>query len=110
MEPYVAALVPQAVAAYAGAVEATNAPASHLPPGGFEVLTAEAAAAEELILSLRLDTGLSEAAAAQPPLSGVVDWAESVELLERVAADGSTRIRLTTRGRLLSNELFSRLL
>jgi hypothetical protein len=39
----------------------------------------------------------------------VRDWAESAGLLETVDVDGEARLRLTVRGRLLSNELFSRL-
>jgi oxygen-independent coproporphyrinogen-3 oxidase len=97
MEPYIAALLPVA-----------GVPAT--PPGGHEVLTPQAAAAERVILALRLDRGLAESEAAQPPLSAVRDWAESAGLLERTDIDGESRLRLTTRGRLLSNELFARLI
>ncbi len=96
MQPYIAALLP---------VTGPSAP----PPGGQEVLAPQAAAAERVILALRLDRGLAESEAAQPPLSAVRDWAESAGLLESVLLDGEPRLRLTTRGRLLSNELFSRL-
>jgi oxygen-independent coproporphyrinogen III oxidase len=98
MEAYVAALVP------------VEGRASRLPPGGSEELTSEAVVSEELILALRLDTGLPEDAATRPPLAGVVAWAESAGLLERASWGASARLRLTTRGRLLSNELFARLL
>jgi oxygen-independent coproporphyrinogen-3 oxidase len=97
MEPYVEALTP-----------AAGSP--QVPPGGHELLTPEAAAAEAAILSLRLDRGVPESSAGQPPLAPVRDWAESVGLLERVDIDGEPRLRLTFRGRLLSNELFSRLI
>ncbi len=78
-----------------------------LPPGGSEVVDGADAAAERVILALRLDTGLPLAEASSPgsPLEPHLAWALDAGLLE-VAAD---RVRLTTRGRLLSNELFSRL-
>ena len=96
MEPYVAALMPAAGT-------------SQFPPGGHEQLTPEAVTAEAVILSLRLDRGVSESSAGRPPLAPVRDWAESAGLLETVDVDGEARLRLTVRGRLLSNELFSRL-
>jgi len=77
-----------------------------LPPGGSETIDAETAAAESVILALRLDSGLPMSTAAQPPLRGVFDWAIDSELLVQTADD---RVVLTTRGRLLSNELFARL-
>ena len=64
------------------------------------------AAVEALILGLRLDTGVPLAAAHEPPLADVFGWALAAELLTVNADD---RVVLTTRGRLLSNELFSRL-
>jgi oxygen-independent coproporphyrinogen-3 oxidase len=76
-----------------------------LPPGGEERLDAATAAAEAVILGLRTDRGLALAAASTPPLAGPFGWAVSAELL--VVTDD--RIMLSTRGRLLSNELFARL-
>jgi coproporphyrinogen III oxidase-like Fe-S oxidoreductase len=64
------------------------------------------AAAETVILGLRTDRGVALSAAHQPPLDDVFGWALAAELLEATDDD---RIVLTTRGRLLSNELFSRL-
>jgi hypothetical protein len=64
------------------------------------------AATETTILGLRLDTGLPLAAATEPPLEAWFGWALAAELLEVTTND---RIVLTTRGRLLSNELFARL-
>ncbi|MFI5259519.1 MAG: radical SAM family heme chaperone HemW [Candidatus Limnocylindrales bacterium] len=96
MEPYIAALLPAAGPAVA-------------PPGGSEILTAEAAAAEKVILALRLDAGVPASCAEERPLAGVCGWAESSGLLEPFDLDGEPRLRLTLRGRLLSNELFSRL-
>jgi putative oxygen-independent coproporphyrinogen III oxidase len=95
LDGYVAALSPG---------DGTTKPS--LPPGGSETIDAETAAAESVILALRLDSGLPMSIAAQPPLAGVLDWAIDSDLLVQTADD---RIALTTRGRLLSNELFARL-
>ena len=107
MEPYLAALLPDR-AAGGGPQERTGGQPS-LPPGGSEVPDPQAAAAEKIILALRLDMGVDEAGASEPPLGEVRSWAEGAGLLESFLIDGETRVRLTTRGRLLSNELFSRL-
>jgi oxygen-independent coproporphyrinogen-3 oxidase len=77
-----------------------------LPPGGAERLDDSSAAIEALILGLRLDTGIPLVAAHEPPLADVFGWALAAELLTVTDDD---RVVLTTRGRLLSNELFSRL-
>jgi oxygen-independent coproporphyrinogen-3 oxidase len=95
MEPYLAALLGEGEPA--------------LPPGGVETLTPADEAAERVILSLRLDRGVPLAWAAEPPLAGSREWAEQAGLLERIRVDGEVRLRLTVRGRLLSNELFARL-
>jgi oxygen-independent coproporphyrinogen-3 oxidase len=76
-----------------------------LPPGGAEPVDPGTASAEATILALRLDVGLDDSSARAGPLAPHVDWALASGLLE--ATDD--RIRLTTKGRLLSNELFSRL-
>lgn len=78
-----------------------------LPPGGSATTDPEAAAAEAVILALRLDTGVPLSAAHAPPLVEHFGWALAAELLD-VTEDG--RVVLTTRGRLLSNELFQRLI
>ena len=96
MAPYLASLLPP------------DGPAS-FPPGDEEQLTAETAAAERVILTLRLDRGVPESWGDVPPLAAVHPWAESSGLMERVVLDGQPRLRLTQRGRLLSNELFRRL-
>ena len=96
MEPYLASLLPRSGSA-------------SLPPGGEEQLTAETAAAERVILALRLDRGVPESWGDAPPLAAVRSWAESSGLMERAVLDGQPRLRLTQRGRLLSNELFRRL-
>jgi oxygen-independent coproporphyrinogen-3 oxidase len=78
----------------------------HLPPGGEERIYARTAAAESIILGLRTSYGIDVADARRLPLRGHYDWAVENGLLQPSGAD---RIVLTTRGRLLSNELFSRL-
>jgi putative oxygen-independent coproporphyrinogen III oxidase len=73
---------------------------------GAETLDEATAAAEAAILGLRTDRGLPRSAATEPPLADTFGWALAAELL---TIDESDRIVLTTRGRLLSNELFARL-
>ena len=89
-----------------------SAASPSLPPGAEEAIDAAGAASERAILSLRLDTGLALAAASSPgsPLAEHLDWALGNGLLEPYEGDdGEPGVRLTTSGRLLSNELFSRL-
>jgi oxygen-independent coproporphyrinogen-3 oxidase len=77
-----------------------------LPPAGSEVLDPTTAAVEAIILGLRTDRGVPMTAAHEPPLGDEFGWALAGELLEVTTDD---RVVLTTRGRLLSNELFARL-
>jgi oxygen-independent coproporphyrinogen-3 oxidase len=77
-----------------------------LPPGDSETPDPAAATAETVILGLRTDRGVPLAAAHRPPLADSFGWALAAELLDVTADD---RVVLTTRGRLLSNELFGRL-
>ena len=91
---------------YIGALVPSDGSAARLPPGGQERLDTATAAAEAVILALRTDRGVAFAAASRPPLAAVVDWAATTGLLETTTDE---RVVLTTRGRLLSNELFSRL-
>ena len=77
-----------------------------LPPGGDERIDPTTAAAERVILALRTDRGLPAEATNMPPLAEVIGWGQGAGLLESVG----DRIVLTTRGRLLSNELFARLI
>ncbi len=94
LEGYLGSLVPQ------------GGGAPSLPPGGSEAIDPHTAAAESVILGLRTDRGVPLAAAHEPPLDDAFGWALATELLDVTDDD---RIVLTTRGRLLSNELFSRL-
>ena len=80
--------------------------AGRLPPGGAEPVDPGIVAAERAILALRLDTGLPLADAQGPPVGEHLGWALAAELVE---VTGDERVVLTTRGRLLSNELFARL-
>jgi oxygen-independent coproporphyrinogen-3 oxidase len=89
-----------------GYLASLGGPAPSLPPGGNERLDPEAAAAEAVILALRTDRGVPESMGDQPPLGHVLPWAVTTGLLAR---EGD-RLVLTTRGRLLSNEVFARLL
>jgi len=93
LDAWSAALVP----ALAGA-------APTLPPGGSEAVDGAAAEAEKLFLGLRLAQGIPRDAAL-----GRIEafaWATEHGLVEDCPGD---RVRLTLRGRLLSNELFARL-
>jgi oxygen-independent coproporphyrinogen-3 oxidase len=108
MGPYMAALLGAAGLPRTAATGATAvAAAGGTPPGGEESITPESAAAEAAILALRLDTGI--AAAAGEPLASVMAWGLESGLLERFRLEGECRLRLTFRGRLLSNEIFARL-
>ena len=77
-----------------------------VPPGGREVTDPARADAERAILRLRTAAGLSRGAS-ESVLQEALAWGRLHGLLEP-ADDG--QLRLTLRGRLLSNELFVRLL
>ncbi len=87
---------------YLAAIEA-----GELPPGGLGETDSRLDAVESIILALRLDTGVALMTAYEPPLADHFGWALAAELLDVTDDD---RVVLTTRGRLLSNELFRRLL
>ncbi len=91
---------------YLGALAPAAGGVARLPPGGSETLDPATEAAEAVILGLRTDRGVPLAAAHEPPLTDAFGWALAAELLD---VTDDERIVLTTRGRLLSNELFSRL-
>jgi oxygen-independent coproporphyrinogen-3 oxidase len=93
---------------YLGALAPGDGSTPSLPPGGAERLDPDAARAEATILALRLDTGLGHAEATGGPLGPHLEWALAARLIEPFDGAGP-RVRLTTRGRLLSNELFARL-
>jgi hypothetical protein len=60
-----------------------------------------------VILALRTSDGVEVDAALRPPFDGPLNWALEHNL---AVLDADDRIRLTTRGRMLSNELFRRLI
>ena len=91
---------------YLGALVPPAGIAPGLPPGGEETLDPVTAAVEDLILGLRTDRGIGSEAIPVEPLASVFGWALANEL---VALGPDGRVRLTTRGRLLSNEIFARL-
>lgn len=99
----------------AGYVDALLPESGHvrLPPGGQEEISPAQAAIEGLILALRLDEGVAASAVVAPGapsnVNAAFEWALSEGILETIVLDGEPRLRLTTRGRLLSNELFARL-
>lgn len=92
LDGWLAALVPSGRAA------------PRLPPGGSEPIDASTAAAERLVLGLRLAEGVPRSAMATHPEAFA--WAAEAGLVED--APGG-RVRLTLRGRLLSNEVLARL-
>ena len=114
LDGYLAALAPGASSkvALAGGAPAAPPPGgalAALPPGGSEEVDADSAAVEAVILGLRLDEGLARGVAERGPLARHLAWALGTGLLEVVDAPAGERVRLTTEGRLLSNELFARL-
>ncbi len=91
---------------YVAALAPTGGGSPALPPGGSEAIDPTTAAAERVILGLRTDRGVPLEAARTPPLDDAFGWALATELVDVTEDD---RVVLTTRGRLLSNELFARL-
>jgi oxygen-independent coproporphyrinogen III oxidase len=91
---------------YVAALRPVDGGRPSLPPGGAETIDTATATAESLVLGLRTDRGVPLAARDEGPLATAFDWALDAGLL----ATTDDRIVLTTRGRLLSNELFSRLI
>jgi len=76
-----------------------------LPPGDGEEIDAATAVAEELILGLRTARGIARSRALTR--ADTFAWAHEAGLVEDAFGE---RVRLTLRGRLLSNELFARLI
>jgi len=83
--------------------------AGELPPGGAgEPLNEHDAAAERLVLSLRMSSGALRDDVIRGGFGDALTWGETNRLLG-AHPDDSARVQLTLRGRLLSNELFSRI-
>jgi oxygen-independent coproporphyrinogen-3 oxidase len=91
---------------YLAALAPTDGSPPRLPPGGRDRAQPNDRAREAAILALRTSLGLPATALDDPPLGSALRWARDAELLERLVDD---RVVLTLRGRLLSNELFARL-
>lgn len=93
--------------AYLAALLPGEGEAPSLPPGGIERLDAPTLAAERAILGLRLRQGISrQTLAAADPGGTVLSWARETGLIS-APEDGA--ISFTDRGRLLSNEVYLRL-
>ncbi len=92
---------------YLAALRPADGSAPRLPRGGREELDERAVIAEEAMLGLRLASGLGPDLAAAPAVATTLAWGREMGLV----TDGPAgRAVLTRRGRLLSNELFARLL
>jgi coproporphyrinogen III oxidase-like Fe-S oxidoreductase len=89
--------------AYVAALAPADGSAPALPPGGSEALDTAGAAFETAMLALRTSAGLAVESAILDRLAPTVE----AGLVERTATG---RLALTLRGRLLSNEVFARLL
>lgn len=90
---------------YLSALTSADGAEPRLPPGGSEPVDAVTARAEALMLGLRTDRGVPQAVVVAPDVREAFDWARAEALISVV----DDRVVLTTRGRLLSNELFVRL-
>ena len=93
--------------AYLAALCPVDGSPPRLPPGAREELDEESCRAERLILALRLTAGISGRERDDPAVDSQLRWAALNGLLEERP---SGRLRLSLRGRLLSSELFARLL
>ncbi len=93
--------------AYVAALRPSDESGGRLPPGGVETTDGATAISEHAITRLRTRAGLPAEYADRPEFASALGWARANELTEQ-ATDGS--VRLTLRGRLLSNEVFMRLL
>lgn len=91
---------------YLAALRPADGRRPRLPPGGSERLSVPTARSETIILGLRLNEGVGSDVAADPAFAPALAWAVESGLAVRSAG----RVRLTQRGRMLSNEVFARLL
>ena len=91
---------------YLGALLPGGGSPPRLPPGGLEPSSESGSDGERAMLALRTDAGLPARELGEPTVRAALAWAMDAGLLDRTAQD---RLVLTRRGRLLSNELFARL-
>ncbi len=92
--------------AYLAALLPSDGSPPRSPPGGSESLAPDDVAGEAMILALRTRDGIPAGATADVGVASALHWAEENRLLE---ARSRGRLVLSLRGRLLSNELFARL-
>ena len=91
---------------YIGALAPGDGSPPRLPPGTEQPDDPAAGEGQGAMLALRMRTGLPAGALDRPGIGPALAWALDAGLLARTADD---RLALTLRGRLLSNELFVRL-
>jgi len=91
---------------YLAALRPGDGSRPRLPPGGCEALDDRAVVAETAILALRLASGLTPELAGTPAIAPAIAWGREAGLVGEGPAGHAV---LTRRGRLLSNELFARL-
>lgn len=91
---------------YLAALAPLGGSVPHVPPGGAEPGGPASRERERVITALRTRAGLPSTAIAAPGLGPALAWALESQLLHRTIDD---RLVLTRAGRLLSNELFARL-
>ena len=91
---------------YLAALRPADGRRPRLPPGGSERLSVPTARSETIILGLRLNEGVGSDVTGDPAFAPALAWAVESGLADRSAG----RVRLTQRGRMLSNEVFARLL
>ncbi len=92
---------------YLSALTPADGSDARLPPGASETTDESTAAAEQAILRLRTSDGLPADMAAMPAFRSALGCARANGLVEPAQHGGVT---LTLRGRLVSNEVFVRLL
>jgi putative oxygen-independent coproporphyrinogen III oxidase len=94
LDAYIAALVP------------ADGTTPNLPPGGRQPADPAGRTGEAAMLALRTSAGVPAADLDDPSIGDALRWALDARLLEQTATN---RLAFTLRGRLLSNELFVRL-
>jgi oxygen-independent coproporphyrinogen-3 oxidase len=91
---------------YIAALSPADGTAPTLPPGGRQPADPARRVGEAAMLALRTSAGVPAADLDDPSIGDALRWALDSQLLEQTARD---RLAFTLRGRLLSNELFVRL-
>jgi oxygen-independent coproporphyrinogen-3 oxidase len=92
---------------YIAALAPPDGSAPTLPPGGFEPEDVDGRPGVAAMLALRTSSGLPVAVLDDPAVAPALRWALDAGLIGETIDD---RIALTIRGRMLSNELFVRLI